>query len=108
MAVRHWIERAGDVLNAVAEIAQFTQGMEREHFLVDAKTIKAVELNFIIIGEAASQVPEDVQAQYADVPWRIMKAMRNRLVHVYFDVDPQIVWETKGDANLELTRANMG
>lgn len=53
-----------------------------------------MELNFIIIGEAANHVPDDVQARHLDVPWRLMKAMRNRLVHVYFDADPQIVWET--------------
>jgi uncharacterized protein with HEPN domain len=53
-----------------------------------------VEQNFIIIGEAANHVPDDVQARHLDVPWRLMKAMRNRLVHVYFDADPQIVWET--------------
>ena len=94
MAVRRWRERIRDILNAVAEVEVFTQGMTGDQFLLDHKTIRAVELNFIIIGEATSQVPDDVQGRFPEVPWRIMKAMRNRLVHVYFDADPRIVWET--------------
>lgn len=94
MAVRRWDDRVRDILSAVAEIGDFTREMTCEQFLRDSKTIKAVELDLIVIGEAASQVPEDVQTQHPEVPWRVMKAMRNRLVHVYFDADPQIVWET--------------
>lgn len=94
MSVRRWTERIRDILSAITEIGDFIHEMSREQFLLDAKTIKAVELDFIVIGEAASQVPVDVQERHPDVPWRVMKAMRNRLVHVYFEADPQIVWET--------------
>jgi uncharacterized protein with HEPN domain len=44
--------------------------------------------------EAASHIPEDVQRAHPEVPWHLMRAMRNRLVHAYFSVDPQIVWDT--------------
>ncbi|MCZ6874632.1 MAG: DUF86 domain-containing protein, partial [bacterium] len=50
------------------------QGAQR-----DAKTIKAVQLDFIVIGEAASHIPDDVQAAHPEVPWHLMRAMRNRL-----------------------------
>jgi uncharacterized protein with HEPN domain len=63
-------------------------------FRNDPKTIKAVELDFIIIGEAANHIPETVQAAHPEVPWYLMRAMRNRLVHVYFAADPKIVWDT--------------
>jgi len=68
--------------------------MDFESFRSDARTIKAVELNLILIGEAAGHLPQAMQDAYPIVPWDLMKAMRNRLVHVYFSVDPQIVWDT--------------
>jgi uncharacterized protein with HEPN domain len=83
-----------DILDAIAEVDIFIQGMDFDSFQHDIKTVKAVQLNFIIIGEAASQVPNIVQDTYPDIPWHLMRAMRNRLVHVYFAIDPQIVWDT--------------
>lgn len=94
MSPRSWRERIRDILDAMAEIKAFTRGIAFEAFQCDAKTIRAVELNFIIIGEAASHIPEDVQRAHPEVPWHLMRAMRNRLVHAYFSVDPQIVWDT--------------
>jgi hypothetical protein len=58
------------------------------------KTIRAVELNFIIIGEASNAIPVEIQATHSEVPRHFMRAMRNRLVHVYFEVDPMLVWDT--------------
>jgi uncharacterized protein with HEPN domain len=46
----------------------------------------------MIIGEAANHVPDDVQEAHQDVPWTVMRAMRNRVVHAYFDID--ILWDT--------------
>ena len=43
---------------------------------------------------AANHIPDDVQDANQDVPWVLMRAMRNRVVHVYFDVDPDILWDT--------------
>ena len=94
MSPRAWIDRVQDILEAIAEIQAFVAGMDFEAFRNDAKTIKAVELNLILIGEAAGRVPESVQEDHSAVPWHLMRAMRNRLVHVYFSVDPQIVWDT--------------
>ena len=94
MFPRSWRERIHDILDAVAEINTFTQGIAFDVFRYDAKTMRAVELDFIIIGEAASHIPEDAQRAHPEVPWHLMQAMRNRLVHAYFSVDPQIVWDT--------------
>jgi uncharacterized protein with HEPN domain len=56
--------------------------------------MKAVQLNFIVIGEAAGHIPQAVQEAHPEVLWPLMRAMRNRLVHVYFSIDPHIVWNT--------------
>lgn len=94
MSPRRWSERVRDILDAIAEIQAFIKGMDFAAFETDIKTMKAVELNFIVIGEAASHIPDSVQAGHPEIPWSSMRAMRNRLVHVYFSVDPSIVWDT--------------
>jgi uncharacterized protein with HEPN domain len=68
--------------------------MDLETFAADTKAIKAVELDLIIIGEAASHISPEVQRDHPQIPWNLMRAMRNRLVHVYFSVDPRIIWDT--------------
>ena len=60
--------------------------------------MKSVE----IIGEAASRVSEECQRRSPDIPWAEIVAMRNRLVHVYFDIDLDRVWETVTDDLPEL------
>jgi uncharacterized protein with HEPN domain len=91
---RGWQDRIRDILDAIAEIQKFTSGMSYEVFKEDDKSIRAVEMNFIIIGEAANQIPEDVEEKYSQIPWSLMRAMRNRIVHVYFKVDERLMWDT--------------
>lgn len=63
-------------------------------FRQDEKTIRAVEMDFIIIGECAAQIPEELKKEHPHIPWDLMRAMRNRLVHAYFGVDEQLMWDT--------------
>jgi uncharacterized protein with HEPN domain len=58
MLPRHWQDRVQDILDAIAEIQKFTRGLDYETFKEDDKSVRAVEMNFIIIGEAAGQIPE--------------------------------------------------
>lgn len=94
MSRRHWQDRVLDILDAIAEIQQFTQGLDYETFKGDDKSVRAVEMNFIIIGEAAGQIPEEIEEQYSSIPWSLMRAMRNRIVHAYFQVDERLMWDT--------------
>jgi uncharacterized protein with HEPN domain len=94
MSRRHWRSRIEDILDAITEIQSFVAGTTLEQFKTDAKTLKAVAADLMIIGEAANHIPDDVQDAHPDVPWLVMRAMRNRVVHVYFDVDPAILWDT--------------
>lgn len=94
MSPRDWRDRVRDILDAIAEIKKFTRGMDYKSFQEDDKAIRAVEMNFIIIGEAANQIPEDIEERYTNIPWSLMRAMRNRIVHVYFKVDERLMWDT--------------
>jgi uncharacterized protein with HEPN domain len=91
---RGWQNRVRDILDAIAEIQKFTRGMDYESFKNDIKAVRAVEMNFIIIGEAANQIPEDIEEKYTRIPWSLMRAMRNRIVHAYFEVDEKLMWDT--------------
>jgi uncharacterized protein with HEPN domain len=99
---RNWKDRVRDILKAIAEIQTFVQGMDFEDFQNDEKTIRAVEMNLIIIGEAAGQIPDDIQEIHSSIPWSLMRAMRNRMAHVYFSVDERLLWETATEQLAEL------
>ena len=94
MSPRLWQDRLQDILDAIAEIELFLQGVSADQFSADAKTLKAVIANLTIIGEAANHIPPTISIEHPEVPWGYMRAMRNRMVHAYFHVDPQIVWDT--------------
>lgn len=82
-----------DILAAVRKIERYTSGMDEEQFRQDDKTVDAVVRNLEIIGEATRHLPEDFLARHPDVPWRQVAGMRNRLVHEYFGVDLDLIWQ---------------
>ena len=94
MSPRNWRDRIRDILDAISETRKFTRGMDFESFCEDDKSIRAVEMNFIIIGEAANQIPKEIEETYSTIPWNLMRDMRNRIVHVYFEVDEKLMWDT--------------
>ena len=77
MSPRDWKDRIKDILDAITEIQKFTRGMDFETFREDDRTIRAVEMNFIIIGEAASLIPDEITDRHNVIPWHLMRAMRN-------------------------------
>jgi uncharacterized protein with HEPN domain len=91
---RGWQNRIRDILDAIVEIQSFTSDLDYETFKEDTKAIRAVEMNFIIIGEAANQIPEEIEEIHVTIPWNSMRAMRNRIVHAYFEVDEKLMWDT--------------
>ncbi len=97
MSTRSWRERVEDILDAIAETQLFVVGMTFEQFKADAKTRKAVMTNYAIIGEAAGHIPSEITSRYTEVPWAVMRSMRNWIVHVYFSVEPKILWATIQD-----------
>lgn len=70
----------------------YLKGLTYEDFMSDAKTKDAVVRNLEVIGEAASQIPESIRQKY-ELPWSQMVGLRHRLIHGYFVVDYDIVWE---------------
>lgn len=83
-----------DIIHSIDNIFQFTAQMTPEQYESDLKTKFAVERNFEIIGEAASRVPAAIKKKYPHIEWRIIKDFRNFMIHDYFGINNQIVWNT--------------
>ena len=82
-----------DIWESIGKIERYTEGMTQEVFQSDEKTTDAVVRNLEIIGEAAGRLPKDFTDKHSKVEWVKIKGLRNRIVHEYFGVDIQIIWQ---------------
>ncbi len=86
--------RLQHMLDAGQEALAFAENHERNDLYRDRMLLLALVKCIEIIGEAAGKVSDDVRADAPDIPWPNIVAMRNRLIHGYFDINPDIVWRT--------------
>ncbi len=82
-----------DILESIDKIITYTKGMGYSDYESDSKTKDAVERNFEIIGEASSRVTEDFKKLHSLIEWRILKDFRNFIIHEYFGINNQLVWD---------------
>jgi len=81
------------ILREVDYLLGEVQGLNAGEFLKDETKMRAFSRSLEIIGEAAKQVNNDFRKLHEDVDWRAMSGMRDRLIHHYFGVDYEIVWD---------------
>ena len=86
--------RLQHMLEAAEVAASFMRGRTREDLGSDRMLLFAVVRALEVVGEAASKVSPAARGLLPGVPWRAMVAMRNRLIHGYFDIDAEVVWTT--------------
>ena len=85
-------ERFLDMLEAIQRIDKYAE-RGRPAFVSDELIQTYIVHNLQILGEAAAKIPTDQQSQYPELPWPKMVGMRNVLVHNYFNIDLDIVWQ---------------
>jgi len=82
-----------DIQESCAKILRYTQGLTFEQFVRDDKTFDAVVRNLTTVGEAVKHVPDEVRLCYPQVDWRKIGGLRDILVHEYFGIDEDILWD---------------
>ena len=87
------LEYLRHILDEAAYLTCCSQGLSREEFLQNDTLERAFVRSLEIIGEATKNVSADIRLRYSHIDWRAMAAMRDRLIHGYFGVDYDIVWD---------------
>lgn len=82
-----------DIIESIEKIGRYISGLDHDAFVNDEKTVDSVVRNLEVIGEAANRIPESFTAQHSEIAWRRIVGLRNRIVHDYFGLDLEIIWE---------------
>jgi uncharacterized protein with HEPN domain len=81
-----------DMVDAMDAIQSYIADLDFEKFKANRMAADAVIRNFEIIGEAANNIPEEIQQAYKNIPWRKMYGLRNMITHEYFGLDYSTIW----------------
>ena len=86
--------RLQHMIDAAQSAIEFVSGRERSELDTNRMLLFALVRAIEIVGEAASKISEETRAAHGGIPWKAIIGMRNRLIHAYFEINSQIVWET--------------
>ena len=81
------------IIKAIDTIQEYLKGFSHDDFLKDEKTQDAVIRNLEIIGEASSKLEQEFIKQLPQIPWRDIKDFRNKLIHDYWELNLEVIWE---------------
>ncbi len=87
MSPRHWQQRIHDMIVALEDIQRLAAGKTAADLATERTTYLAILYNFVVVGEAAREVPGEVCELHPEIDWDGMRGMRNVLTHKYFGVD---------------------
>lgn len=82
-----------DIVDAARWVETYVGGISLEQFQADRKTVDAVVRNLEVIGEAVKNIPQTVRDQHPHIPWQRVAALRDILIHEYFGIDMEILWD---------------
>ena len=89
---RNYLLFLEDISHRISKIESYIDGMQFEEFVKDDKTVSACIREIEVVGEATKQIPKEITDRFDDLPWSLMAKMRDKLIHWYFEIDEEIVW----------------
>jgi uncharacterized protein with HEPN domain len=92
MSERAWRFYIDDMIDFGEHVLAYSQGLDQDGLVADRLHYDATIRNLELIGEAATHVPEAVREANKDIPWRMIIATRNRLIHGYLGIDNDTLW----------------
>ncbi len=101
-AKREWRFYLNDMTDFASKVLSYTEGMEQDEFVGSALTYDATLRNLELIGEAATHIPDEIRVSHPEIPWRMIIATRNRLIHGYLGIDNDTLWSIIRDDIPEL------
>jgi uncharacterized protein with HEPN domain len=91
-AQREWRFYLDDIISFAEKVVAYTSGLDQAGFVASGLNYDATVRNLELIGEAATHVPDAVRAANPQIPWRLIVATRNRLIHSYLGIDNDTLW----------------
>lgn len=82
------------ILESFSKVVQYLEDVSYEAFLADEEKQDAIIRKIEVAGEDTKRLSKDLREKYNQIPWRAIAGMRDKLIHDYFDVDLETVWET--------------
>ena len=82
-----------DIQEALERIRAYVEGYTFERFVKDSKTQDAVLRNLEVLGEAAKRVSDPMRKHRENIPWKALAGLRDRLIHHYFGINYETVWQ---------------
>lgn len=101
-ATREWRFYLDDMIDFAGKVLAYTDGLDQGGFVSSGLTYDATLRNLELIGAAATHIPDDVRTEHPEIPWRIIIATRNRLIHGYLGIDDDTLWSIIQDDVPEL------
>jgi uncharacterized protein with HEPN domain len=92
MSERAWHFYISDMIDFAGKVLSYTEGLDQAGFVASGLVYDATLRNLELIGEAATRVPEAIRIAHPEVPWRMIIATRNRLIHGYLGIDDDTLW----------------
>ncbi len=94
---REWDFYLDDMLAFAEKVLTYTKGLDQTGFVTSGLTYDATLRNLELIGEAATHIPDEIRAAHPEIPWRMIIATRNRLIHGYLGIDDDTLWSIVRD-----------
>jgi uncharacterized protein with HEPN domain len=91
-ASRAWRFYIDDMIGFAEKVLFYSQGFDQSGFVASSLHYDAALRNLELIGEAATHIPDSIRAAHPQIPWRLVIATRNRLIHGYLGIDDDVLW----------------